>query len=301
MPASSRVGLVAALLLACTTDTAARDAARPGAPVPPVEGWPEVVRLEVEGCGDAHDTSGVATLIGDGLAVTAGHVVARGHHIVASGDRPGRAVGVVALDPRRDLALVRLHEADGHGDPTGGWALPGPPPGGPAPARTTAEPATVRHATEETTSGATVTVDRADRGTVAAVVVRTVAVAIADIDGSGRHRRDAIELAPTVPLEPGDSGAPVVDADGRMVGLVFAVSTNGTATAWATAASEIERFVDDAELAGYRCDPGRSRLVGRNADQPDYRRDPRRSRLVGRNADQPDYRRDPRRSRLVGP
>ena len=62
------------------------------------------------------------------------------------------------------------------------------------------------------------------RGAISARVLRRVT---ATLDGA---RRPALELSARV--QPGDSGAPVTDADGRLVGLVFA---RGDDSAWAVA------------------------------------------------------------------
>ena len=62
--------------------------------------------------------------------------------------------------------------------------------------------------------------------TLSAPVRRRVTASIAG------HSRPALELAATV--EPGDSGAPVLDAQGRVLGIVFARGSRG---AWAVAVS----------------------------------------------------------------
>jgi hypothetical protein len=41
----------------------------------------------------------------------------------------------------------------------------------------------------------------------------------------------------------GDSGAPVVDGDGRVAGVVFARASNGSATAYAVDASAIRNLL----------------------------------------------------------
>jgi hypothetical protein len=56
----------------------------------------------------------------------------------------------------------------------------------------------------------------------------------ASLDGVGE--RAAIEIG--ADIKPGDSGAPVVDDDGRIAGLVFASSRVGE-RGWAVAASEL--------------------------------------------------------------
>ena len=51
------------------------------------------------------------------------------------------------------------------------------------------------------------------------------------VDQPGRPRRPSLELAATVSA--GDSGAPVVNADGEVVGVVYARSTRRGGTAYA--------------------------------------------------------------------
>jgi S1-C subfamily serine protease len=55
----------------------------------------------------------------------------------------------------------------------------------------------------------------------------------------GSDTRPALELSAAV--QPGDSGAPVTDASGRLVGVIFARS--GARTAWAVDASALCRLL----------------------------------------------------------
>jgi S1-C subfamily serine protease len=55
----------------------------------------------------------------------------------------------------------------------------------------------------------------------------------------GRAVRPAVELSASV--QPGDSGAPVTDASGRLVGVVFARA--GSGTAWAVDAAAVARVL----------------------------------------------------------
>jgi S1-C subfamily serine protease len=64
---------------------------------------------------------------------------------------------------------------------------------------------------------------------------RVVRRADASVDGSG-WKRPVLELRSEV--EPGDSGAPVVTSDGRVVGVVFARSRSRPGRAWAVDASD---------------------------------------------------------------
>jgi S1-C subfamily serine protease len=57
---------------------------------------------------------------------------------------------------------------------------------------------------------------------------------------SGPYRRRALEVDGHVRL--GDSGAPVVDGDGRIAGVVFARASNGSPTVYAVDASAIHKL-----------------------------------------------------------
>ena len=60
------------------------------------------------------------------------------------------------------------------------------------------------------------------------------------VDQPGRPRRPSLEMAATV--RPGDSGAPVVGADGAIVGVVYARSTRRSATAYAIRGTHVRRW-----------------------------------------------------------
>lgn len=67
---------------------------------------------------------------------------------------------------------------------------------------------------------------------------------LVDVTLDGEGRRAALRLEASI--EPGDSGAAVVDDDGRLVGMVFATARNAEA-GWAVSSSEIEAAVDALE------------------------------------------------------
>lgn len=50
-------------------------------------------------------------------------------------------------------------------------------------------------------------------------------------------------------LAPGDSGSPVVDRDGRVVGVAFAIASNGSATAYALNSSELQTVLAERHAA----------------------------------------------------
>ena len=117
----------------------------------------------------------------------------------------GRAATIVRSDPALDLALLRAPGVTGpaarFGDANGDVRV-------------------------LTTDG----VMRAD-------VRRRVSARL--VDQPGRPRRPSLELAATVSA--GDSGAPVVNADGEVVGVVYARSTRRGGTAYAVRVSHLPR------------------------------------------------------------
>jgi S1-C subfamily serine protease len=60
---------------------------------------------------------------------------------------------------------------------------------------------------------------------------RRVSASVREPQSGRTDTRPALELGAAV--LPGDSGAPVTDARGRLVGIVFARALSGPETAWA--------------------------------------------------------------------
>ena len=177
-----------------------------------------VVRLDGEACARVQQGSGV--VIADDLVLTNAHVVAGEDSTTVSTVNGRRVSGVVVgFDPSRDFALVRapglalapLARGAIEVDATG--SVVGYPGGGPqleSPARVA----------EEITADGT------------------------DIYRSSRTSRQIFVLA--AQLEPGDSGGPLIDQVGRVVGLAFAIDPGETATAYALTDAEV-----DAALATF--------------------------------------------------
>jgi S1-C subfamily serine protease len=166
---------------------------------------PEVVTVSVAGrTGPADVATGFAA--GDERVVTVAHLLARAAITVRGRDGVERRAHVVRIDRGLDLAVLDV-------------------PGLRAPALRVG-----------------------GRGDLRVMVVRGQHVD--SIDSSLRRRirahvgdetRPALELA--VDVTRGDSGAPVIAADGRVAGVVFARSTGRPETAYAVDAAPLERVI----------------------------------------------------------
>lgn len=149
--------------------------------------------------------SGSGWIAAPGLVVTNAHVVAgtAGEVLVERrGLAPRLDARAVAFDPRNDLAVLAVPEAGGPvlplaGDPAAGTAgaILGYPGNGPFDVR-------------------------------AARLGETRVVVSQDAYGRGPVRRSVVSLRGR--LRPGNSGGPVVDADGRVLATVFASSRSGS-------------------------------------------------------------------------
>ena len=180
-----------------------------------------VLKIEGEACDQIQAGSGF--VVGADLVVTNAHVVAGEPRTeVETNDGRQLSATVVAFDPERDLAVLRVRNlrrfplpfADGGVGTTG--AVFGHPGGGPlriAPAR----------------------------------IAETVNAAGTDIYRTGRTNRRVHVLA--ADLAPGDSGGPLVDQQGRMVGVAFAVDPGQDSTAYALTRGEVDSVLG-AVLSG---------------------------------------------------
>lgn len=193
------------------------------------------VSVEVAGCGAADASRGSGLAFADDLVLTAAHVVSSGGAIeIVTGD-DSRAAELVAYDPRRDLALVR-----------------------PTPPLTGTPPAPSSGAVAAGQTGRIV--GAATSGQVEVTVIESLLIEMDDVRSTTRSTRRGylVEAVTTA----GDSGAGFYHLDGRLLGLLFAVSTTDDGRSWITASSEIDDFLVDEEVRGrYGCDPDRSRVT----------------------------------------
>ena len=191
----------------------------PDVGTPPAGGVPALVAARVEASvvkvqGRACDViqQGSGVVVGNGVVVTNAHVVAgeRSTTVLV----PGRGqldATVVAFDPARDVAVLRvargespLAVADAQVDEHGGvFGYPGGGPLQEAPAR----------------------------------VAQRIVAEGSDIYHSAPTRRDVLVLAAR--LMPGNSGGPVVDDRGRVIGIAFAVDPGAASTSYALAVDEM--------------------------------------------------------------
>ncbi len=97
-------------------------------------------------------------------------------------------------------------------------------------------------------------------GTVDFVVRQYASLNIEEVLGTERSGRRGYEIEAVT--ADGDSGAGVYDQEGRLLGMVFAVTAGGGST-WVTASEEIDQFVSQIDRSGmpYMCDPETSRVV----------------------------------------
>ncbi|HYL07969.1 MAG TPA: MarP family serine protease [Candidatus Udaeobacter sp.] len=178
----------------------------------------EVVKVSGSGCGGIVTGSGFP--VGNGYVVTNAHVVSGtdNHSIETPGGNVLRAT-VVFFDAERDVAVLYVPEFNAEGLMFGPavrgteGAVIGYPGGGP-------------------------------EKTVAAVVDGSVAAEGRDIYNQNLVTRDIYVLQASV--HPGNSGGPVVDLQGRVLGIVFATSAADPSQAYALTQQEIESDIRDA-------------------------------------------------------
>jgi len=188
-----------------------------------------VVKVEGDACSRVQDGSGF--VVAEDLVVTNAHVVAGEKDTTVIRDDGTRFDGtVVAFDPDRDLAVVAVpgferpalpvQTAPAGADTVGGvFGHPGGEPLRIAPFR----------------------------------VARQITATGRDIYGSGTTERQVLELA--AGLRPGDSGSAVVDPDGEVVGVAFAIARDQPDVAYALATSELQAVLQARAAGGVSTGP----------------------------------------------
>lgn len=193
-------------------DTGAPPAAIPVPAAVLARATQSTVNVEARACRRLQEGSGFA--VAPDLVMTNAHVVAGAPEVQVRRPDGRRLSGrVVVFDDGRDLALVRVPGL-------GQTPLPV------ANAREGSRGAVIGHPGGQNRPRPTPAVVRAQRQAVGR-----------DIYGDDRVRRQVLFLA--ADLAPGDSGAPLVDQQGRAIGVAFAIAPDRSATAFALPDEEI--------------------------------------------------------------
>jgi S1-C subfamily serine protease len=216
------LGLALGSLIAMVTGCADADDARPV----------EVAGIQAVGCDRPQPRYGVGTFVADGLVLTAAHVVEGNLRDLSVG---GTAAEVVTLDLRTDLALVALIDRpDKAGAGSTEW--------------------TARMA-DDVAAGPVRIVGPA--GATEVELIRELTLRVDDSSRGITSEREALEL--DVVVSEGDSGSPVVDAGGRLIGVVVLrrPSTGVTyASAVAPFAERWNRSLEQDGRADWLAPPG---------------------------------------------
>ena len=179
-----------------------------------------VVKLESRGCGGLVDGSGF--VVGNGLVATNAHVVAGIRNPIVKDSNGSHRATVIAFDPNLDFALLRTSDLAGRaltlntnivkrGTPAAVLGYPG---GG----KLSAGPA--------------------------AILDQFIATG-RNIYGRGLTERSIYEIKAKV--IPGNSGGPLVAADGTVIGVIFAESTTYEQVGYALTAAEVAPKIAQAK------------------------------------------------------
>tara|TARA_Y100001936_G_scaffold47790_1_gene46469 strand:- start:100 stop:732 length:633 start_codon:yes stop_codon:yes gene_type:complete len=84
--------------------------------------------------------------------------------------------------------------------------------------------------------------------TIPVTLLRLLNIVIADIYGEGKHKRSGLELSADV--ESGDSGGPIINAKGQVIGLVFSRSTIQSEISYGISSTEFLAVTQGYDLSG---------------------------------------------------
>jgi len=84
--------------------------------------------------------------------------------------------------------------------------------------------------------------------TIPVTLLRLLNIVIADIYGEGKHTRSGLELSAEVAA--GDSGGPIINAKGQVIGLVFSRSTIQSEISYGISSTEFPAVTQGYDLSG---------------------------------------------------
>ena len=84
--------------------------------------------------------------------------------------------------------------------------------------------------------------------TIPVTLLRLLNIVIADIYGEGKHTRSGLELSADV--ESGDSGGPIINAKGQVIGLIFSRSTTQNEISYGISSTEFLKVSQGYDLSG---------------------------------------------------
>ena len=178
-----------------------------------------VVKIEGQGCGGV--VEGTGFVVGSNLVATNAHVVAGIHHPYVEDGNGTHSSSVMWFDPNLDFAVLRVSNLAGHSlvvaDKKVDVGTPAAVLGYPGGGDFTAGPAAVSN--QFSASGR-------------------------DIYNQGNTLRDVYELQATI--RPGNSGGPLINKDGTVIGVVFAESTDYTHTGYALTSDQVKDEINQA-------------------------------------------------------
>ena len=79
-------------------------------------------------------------------------------------------------------------------------------------------------------------------------ILRLLKIVIADIYGEGKHTRSGMELSAEVIS--GDSGGPIINIKGQIIGLIFSRSTIQDGVSYGISSAEFTKVTESYDLSG---------------------------------------------------
>lgn len=203
---------------------------------PSTDATNRAVVLRTTACGDTSRAFGSGILVGPGRVLTAAHVVAGAGSVAVEVGASSAEGTVRGYDWQRDLAVVDIQE-------TLPLSIHGP----------------VNFGVLDVGDEGQI-VGAATSGSLPFTVLDRTIIETDDVRSPTRSRRAGYII--DAPTQQGDSGAGIYSSDGKLVGIVFAASSESDRRSFVTSASEISNFLSEVQYgAEFQCDPAQSKLA----------------------------------------